>query len=380
MNQSVIQAAKPVLRELENHNHRAHIVGGAVRDLLLNRPIADIDIVTSATAEQIQGIFPKTFRMNNQHQTVIVRHRGELFEVTTERNGSLENDLQARDFTINSMALKSNGDIIDPLDAQSDIERKCIQSNQPEHRMTEDPLRMLRAIRFISDLGFTCESVLLQVIKGQAPKLQTIAIERILKEFYKLVCGEFREQALKVLLETELYKHCQMDCLNEKSIKNIQTLPVLDERNERLVWTFLTQALGLSANSELKAMTRSNQLTKDVRHRLLGLSFRDEHEWDVQSLYAASLDVAKDVEKMRFMKGLRYIKDETLLSMWRSLPIHSKQELNVSGVDLMTHFKKNPGSWLKSDLEWVEQEVICGNLLNEKSTILRALTERGNKQ
>src|SRR6478736_474790 len=142
------------MNQLLEHGYRAHMVGGAVRDGLLQREVSDIDVTTSAKPAEICGLFKRTHQMNTEHQTVLVRIGEMHIEVTTERGLSLAEDLASRDFTINSMAQTLEGEIIDPYNGQEDLTQKIIRSFSPEDRMDEDPLRMLRAIRFCSELSF----------------------------------------------------------------------------------------------------------------------------------------------------------------------------------------------------------------------------------
>ncbi|MED1601536.1 CCA tRNA nucleotidyltransferase [Alkalihalophilus marmarensis] len=372
-NQKMIDGAEPVLSQLHERGFLAYIVGGAVRDLLCKRPITDIDIVTEATPEEISTVFSKTFSMNNQHQTVIVRHSGCLFEVTTQRGKSIEEDLLMRDFTINSIALDKKGQLFDPLDGQSDIKNQVIRSHNPTARMSEDPLRMLRAYRFSSDLGFKVAENLGELIRYQAETLSRVAMERISKEFYKLVSGPFKHTALKELASSGLYKHCGLPQLDKKAISFLRELPVLMNEKEEVVWTFICLSMGLTSEGHLKGFLFSNQLTKDVRNRLAAFSYRNNHSWEALSLYRASIEVALDVERVRELTNESYIAKEEILTIWEQLPIKSKNDLAVTGTDLLRHFKREAGPWLGEALLWVEEQVATGDLPNEKDTLLQAI-------
>lgn len=184
----------PLLERFHTYGHDAYIVGGAVRDLFLRRPIQDIDIVTSASVEDIHALFPNAYQINRQHETVTVKWQQQSFEVTTKRGQDLVSDLERRDFTINSIALDRHGTLVDPVQGQKDIKEKSIRSFKPEERMKEDPLRILRALRFCSELGFGCHSGLQQTIAKLHPLLLNVATERIVKEFERLIAGPYRFQ------------------------------------------------------------------------------------------------------------------------------------------------------------------------------------------
>lgn len=163
--------ALPLLRELKKHGRQAYFVGGSVRDAQMNRDVGDIDIATDASPEEIEAIFPKTVDVGKEHGTIIVLFEGESYEVTTFRaeleyedyrrpSGvqfikSLKEDLKRRDLTINAMAMDEQGRLIDYFGGLRDIREKLIQTvGDPAERFHEDALRMLRALRFMSQLEF----------------------------------------------------------------------------------------------------------------------------------------------------------------------------------------------------------------------------------
>lgn len=131
-----------IIQRLKQHGHEAYFVGGAVRDLLLGRPIGDVDIATGALPEEVMAIFPKTIDVGSKHGTVVVVHEGKAYEVTTFRTDgdyedyrrpesvtfvrSLEEDLKRRDFTMNAMAMDEHGTVIDPFGGQEAIEKRII--------------------------------------------------------------------------------------------------------------------------------------------------------------------------------------------------------------------------------------------------------------
>lgn len=162
-------AIKKILEKLEKEGHEAYAVGGCVRDLLLGKKPEDWDIATSAKPEKIQKIFPESF-YENTFGTVTVENREDddnitNIEITTFRAEAdyqdkrhpekvefvedLEQDLARRDFTINAIALKKDGELIDPHHGQKDLKERLIRAvGKAEDRFAEDALRMLRAIRF----------------------------------------------------------------------------------------------------------------------------------------------------------------------------------------------------------------------------------------
>lgn len=191
-----------VLEKLENAGFEAHFVGGCVRDTLLGREIHDWDITTAATPEETMAVFSKCVPTGLQHGTVTVVERGEMFEVTTFRcdgeylDGrrpenvtfvrNLKDDLSRRDFTVNAMAMDMDGNITDLFRGREDLENKVIRCvGDPETRFREDALRMLRALRFSAQLGFSIEGKTYAAIRRCAHLASALSAERVRDEVEK---------------------------------------------------------------------------------------------------------------------------------------------------------------------------------------------------
>lgn len=195
-----------ILKELENCGHEAYIVGGCVRDSILGRTPHDYDICTSAKPDEIIEAFPYEHIIPTglQHGTVTILINDEPYEITTYRidgeytdnrrpdsikfTDSLVEDLKRRDFTINAMAYNPRSGLIDPFNGMRDIQHKkirCVGSSK--ERFGEDALRILRAIRFASQLDFTIMPNTEWEIGQQYKSLKNISIERINSEFCKIV-------------------------------------------------------------------------------------------------------------------------------------------------------------------------------------------------
>ena len=217
----VFKAALPVLERLENGGFEAYFVGGSVRDILLGRHIHDVDIATSAYPEEVKKLFDKTIDTGIQHGTVTVLYDGESYEITTFRTESgyqdfrrpdhvtfvqnLDEDLKRRDFTINALAMNTQGEIIDLFNGLEDLENKVIRAvGDAETRFHEDALRMMRAVRFMSQLKFNLEEKTEQAISDNHQLLQKISVERVRDEFVKMGLGPNARKAFDVFLKTHL--------------------------------------------------------------------------------------------------------------------------------------------------------------------------------
>ncbi len=202
-----IQIPEPVeliIKKLEENGFEAYAVGGCVRDTILGRTPGDWDITTSALPEQVKSIFRRTIDTGIEHGTVTVMIGQVGYEVTTYRvdgdyldgrhptnvtfTPSLVEDLKRRDFTINAMAYRPGVGIVDCFDGLRDLENKVIRCvGDPEERFREDALRMMRAVRFSAQLGFTIEENTKNAIKKMAGNLRLISKERIQAELVKLI-------------------------------------------------------------------------------------------------------------------------------------------------------------------------------------------------
>ncbi len=205
------EKVKSIIQTLEDGGYEAYAVGGCVRDSLLGRTPEDWDITTSAKPEEIKRFFRRTVDTGIQHGTVTIMLGNDGFEVTTYRidgdyedsrhpkevtfTSNLLEDLKRRDFTINAMAYNENKGLVDAFDGMKDLENQIIRAvGNPNERFEEDALRILRAIRFSAQLGYTIEAETLEAIKSLAPTLQNISAERIRVELVKLLISQHPER------------------------------------------------------------------------------------------------------------------------------------------------------------------------------------------
>lgn len=201
--------ASEVVRQLQQSGYEAYIVGGSVRDLLLGSVPKDFDVATSATPEQVQEVFPRCRLIGRRFRLAHVRLRGVLTEVATFRGqhnsegadenvhgrilrdnvwGDVEEDAVRRDFTINAMFLDPvSGEIRDYLDGYQDLGEKRLRLiGDPEQRYKEDPVRLLRAARFVAKLGVKLDPATAAPIRKMARLLQDVPPARLFEEVCKL--------------------------------------------------------------------------------------------------------------------------------------------------------------------------------------------------
>ncbi|OGM22074.1 hypothetical protein A2961_04870 [Candidatus Woesebacteria bacterium RIFCSPLOWO2_01_FULL_39_21] len=214
-----------IYKKIENNGYEVYIVGGAVRDLLTGRPVIDWDFTTNATPEDILKIFKDSFYDNNYGTVGINSESGfKPHEVTTYRTEhgysdhrrpdkvlwgkSLEEDLKRRDFTINALAIKLDGmgiKIIDLFEGQNDLKNKVVKAvGNANERFNEDALRMMRAIRIASQLGFTIEEKTFEAIKMHSNLINEIAAERVRDELLKTISSSFSFEGIVIFKSSSL--------------------------------------------------------------------------------------------------------------------------------------------------------------------------------
>lgn len=211
--------ARRLITFIESRNHSAYVVGGCVRDFLMGREPHDWDICTSATPDEVCDLMEylgiSVYKTGIQHGTVTVRWEGGNYEVTTFRiDGTYSDsrrpdlvlfvddvisDLARRDFTINAMAYNDVYGLIDPWGGETDLNDKLIRCVcNPDERFLEDPLRIMRALRFASTYGFKIEEKTATAIHRNKDLLKNISAERIRDELCKMLCAG---GVLDILLE-----------------------------------------------------------------------------------------------------------------------------------------------------------------------------------
>ncbi len=215
------QAAIEIVQRLQGHGFQALLAGGCVRDMLLGRPAKDYDVATDAQPADVMRLFHRTLKVGAQFGVVIVLVHNEQVEVATFRSEagyedgrhptevrftSAAEDASRRDFTINGMFYDPRKEqVIDYVEGQADLARRVIRTiGDPEERFGEDYLRMLRAVRFSTRLGFAIEPETYAAVHRNAAKIARISGERIAAELEGILVHPNRVRGVAMLLETGL--------------------------------------------------------------------------------------------------------------------------------------------------------------------------------
>lgn len=213
-----------ILNTFNKNNYKAFLVGGCVRDYLLNRSINDYDITTNALPEDTMRLFPKHIATGLQHGTITVMINNEPYEITTFRTESdyidnrhpekvefvsnIKEDLSRRDFTVNALAYNPEIGVVDYFDGKADLDNKIIRCvGDADIRFKEDALRMLRAIRFSCKLNFNIEDSTFSAIKRNSNLINNISKERIHDELCKILITDSPVKGITLLKESNLLEH-----------------------------------------------------------------------------------------------------------------------------------------------------------------------------
>ncbi|WP_025730396.1 CCA tRNA nucleotidyltransferase [Atopobacter phocae] len=384
----LFQEAIPVIEQIEQAGFEAYFVGGSVRDIILDRPIHDIDIATSATPEEIKSIFSRTIDVGIDHGTVMVLFEKASYEITTYRSEGtysdhrrpdqvefvrdLKEDLLRRDFTMNALALSRTGQIIDYYDGQGDIKRQQIACvGNPYERFNEDALRIMRALRFMAQLNFTISHATLEAIRALNEQLKLISIERMTIEWHKLCLGKAYPQAIRLMLSSGVAEQLPAIDYFRKSLHILTEHPI-QWRDEADVWTtvlFLSNHSSDMVHHIQTAYKLSNQLTQQIKQRLLALNqlnTRLDKKWSNKELYELNVNIESAAHLAAQL--FEDFKDDDASLRYNTLPIHSKRDIVVTGKELKQLIP--PSSIYSVILNDIEEKILNHHLQNEQNELL----------
>lgn len=386
---AIFEPARPVLQKIEEAGFEAYFVGGCVRDTILHDPIHDIDIATSAYPSEIKAIFKRTVDTGIEHGTVMILDHGTGYETTTFRTESgyqdfrrpdsvtfvrsLSEDLQRRDFTINALALRENGEVIDLFHGLDDLKKHLIKAvGDPNERFHEDALRMMRAVRFASKLNFIIDSETLAGIKKNASLLAKIAVERIRVELEKMLLGQNPVAGLQDFISTGLYQYCPGLVNAKKQLSALLLLNNWQLENIAQAWTVLCLQLGLDKNGVgqfLKQWKTANDLIAQVKKIIPAVLAIHNNELTPEMLYKTGSSALHDANQVAKLYGWA-IEDTTLTEAYAHLPIKSNKELAVDGKMLIKEAGVKPGPLMGKILNQLISAVVNGKLANDSAILL----------
>ncbi len=354
------ETALDLLNIIENSGYKAYIVGGFVRDYLMDIKSSDIDITTNATPKDLTNLFKKLeFSKNindeNSYGAVSIFYKNILFEVTTFRKelayfdnrhpskiiyvDDLETDLKRRDFTINTICMNKEGQIIDLLNGKSDLNKKLIKTiNNPFISFQDDALRILRAIRFATTLNFKLDEEIIKAIQVCKKYLKNISYERKKRELDKIFVSLNAEFGIKLLQE-----------LNLSEVLELPNLEKIKDYSDLIgIWSIINPKHYNFTKNEKELIKKVNlALELDNLNPLVLYKY---------GLYVNTLAGVN--------KG--YTKKD-IVEAFHNLPIKSRSDINIKPEEICKLLNVQPSSLLKTILNKLEIEILNGNLQNSSS-------------
>lgn len=377
-----------ILKELEINNFEAFLVGGFVRDLLLNRKTHDIDCATNALPDQIETVFKqyKQSHVGKEHGTIGVKVNDFWIEITTYRvdhetndhrrpksvvfTPSLQEDVNRRDFTMNALAINSNFEILDYVNGQEDINSKLIRCvGNPEIRFYEDSLRILRAIRFACQLDFKIDEQSLDAMHKHAYLLNALAVERIYQEF-KLILES--DHLLKYLSKTKDIINIFLPEIMDLSDQDLDKIDKCDTFLKRFGLFFIHKSEE-SINVRCAALKMPKKLMKDC----IDFHACFNHDYTIQTIdlkrmmqsYPNQI-ILEAIEMQKLMCPDRYNKEshQLLLQLIKDNVVISIKDLAINGHDLMA--LNIQGKAIQETLNGCLEAVMLNKVDNDRDALL----------
>lgn len=386
-----------ILMVLQSHGYEAFAVGGCVRDAVLGRRPDDWDITTSARPQEVKELFSHTVDTGLAHGTVTVLLGRDGYEVTTYRidgeyedcrhpsevvfSSELEEDLRRRDFTINAMAYNREQGLVDIFGGMEDLQRKQIRCvGEARERFLEDALRILRAVRFSAQLGFSVETATKEALRELAGNLKFVSAERIQTELVKLLLSPhpdfimmlFELNIDRVILPEIRAQEEAWECLEEIA-HSLRLVPA--DRFLRLA-LFLRPLGEQQAYQVLRRLKFDNHTTKIVRRLIRWYACELKAEPAAVRQAAAGIGgslfpmVLKLQETYRDVSKVQEIWNEIV----REQQCISLKSLQISGNDLIALGMK-PGQAVGEMLDTLFQDVLENPRHNTKEYLMKCADE-----
>jgi len=345
---------KSILKRIESEGYEAYIVGGFVRDKILGKPTYDVDICTNALPMHLKKIFSIN-QNSNGYGGFNLKIKKYTIDITTYRKekkydnrrpveveyiNNLFEDIRRRDFTINSLCMDKNENIIDLLDARKDIEKKTIRIiGEADNKFQDDPLRMLRAIRFATVLDFDIEEDTYKAICKNSGLVANLSSDRIKEEISKILSSPNYQKGLNLLKDTKIDIAIGLD---------YQTV------------TYTSDLLGMWSQIDVKKINFTNTEKENITkvRQLLRIKKIENFELFNYGLYLCL--VAGQILKLSY---------QTINRKYKNLPIKSMKDIEINGSEVMSLLNIKPGHIVSDIIKDIKVQILSGQLKNRKSEI-----------
>lgn len=354
------EKALEILKKFEDNGYDAYIVGGYVRDTLLNRKTNDIDICTSATPKDILNLFENVSISDIEYGSVVVSYKGYKYDITTFRKEikyennripvnikyikNIKKDLLRRDFTVNTLCMNSDGKILDILNVKNDLNNHILRTvGNPRYRIKEDSLRILRCIRFATILEFDIEKKTYYYLGKYGYLLKKLSMERKKEELDKIFSSKNKERGRRLILDLNL--------TNVLGINNLSNI------------ILCTDLIGIWCQLEVEDIYPFTKVEKEQILCLRELLKYDEIDNYLLYKYGLYLcTVYADI------KGLS---KRNLNKMQSELPIFTRRDIVIHGNDISKILGKEPGKYIKDIMDDIEKKILYNKLANTYDDIKR---------
>lgn len=350
--------ALEVLNKFYDNGYLAYIVGGYPRDTLLGIKTTDIDICTNAKPMEIIKIFDTDKVSDINYGSVKVIYKNVKFDVTTFRRdikyennrkpvkikyiNDLKKDLLRRDFTINTLCIDREGNLVDILNVRKDIDERIIRTvGNPRYRIKEDSLRILRAIRFASILDFKIDSKTKSYIIKYGYLLKSLSCSRRREELDKIFSSKNKEMGRDLIVELGIDKHL--------GIENLKDIVMCDD------------IIGIWSQLKMRDEYPFSKLEKETIFKIREML---EMDIDSYSVYKYGLYVSSVVGSI---KGISY---KEINDIYSNLVIYSRKDIKVGGMDIANALKREPGNYLREIFDDIERKIIGLEIDNKYEDII----------
>lgn len=355
----MLDTSKKLLKKIEQNGYKAYIIGGFVRDYLLNMDSVDIDICTNATPKDLLKIFPDA-TPNEEYGSIKLVYHKINFEITTFRKeiqykdnrkpieiqyiNNLSEDLLRRDITINTLCMSSSGDVIDLLGATNDLDNKIIKTvGDPNKKLEEDSLRILRCIRFATKLNFKIDNKTKSAIKKQGKFLKNLSYERKKEELDKIFSNKNAKYGIALIRKLGLEKYLDLSNLKKVKITNdiLGTWAQLDVLD---IYPF--------TKNEEDQIKKINKLLNNKINIL-----------DRYTIYKYGNYITSVVAK------IKNIDVKKIYNIYDNLDIYNRSEINIDGEEVINILEKEAGPWVSEIIKDIEKQIVYKKLENDNQKI-----------
>ena len=347
-----------VLKRLVDNGYQAYIVGGFVRDYILNRESYDVDICTDATPKEIKEVFNEVSIPKFEYGSIYLKLQNIDYEITTFRKEikyehnrkpveveyikDFKEDLLRRDFTVNTICMDKDGNIVDLLDGVSDLNKKLIRTiKDPDTVLKEDALRIIRAVRFATVLNFKLDEELKKAIINNKSLLQTLSYERKKEELTRILTSEYKEYGISLIKELGLKEDLEIDNLDKALLtKDILGMWIaIDSNNKYLV-------------------TKAEKSLKEHVYDMI------KEGINIYTMYRYGSYVTSVAAELQGLNRQEY------LNKYEELPIKNIKDINITSEEICKSINLTNRKLLKDIYPRLEEDILTGKVVNEKDEIM----------